>query len=131
MANRTAIAGSDRRAASRCGVGAMLMPFLILGAAGGAHDPLDGAVLCAAAAPRRPIATVKLDAEQMGNARTIVTVTAGRHLPVHAAVVVASTTAYTEVAACTTPARSRPTTTPKGCSSSGSRSTPKPSPTTR
>ena len=41
------------------------------------------------------IAGVALDAEQMGNARTIVAVVAGRHLPVYAAVV-AVTTAFTE-----------------------------------
>ena len=47
-------------------------------------------------APAQTIASVKLDAEQMGNAQTIVSVAAGRHLPAFAAVV-AVATAYTEV----------------------------------
>jgi len=77
------------------GIGAMLMPFLILGAAGGATTPPNGPVLCAGGGTARTIAGVRLDPEQLGNARTIVTVTADRHLPVYAAVV-AVTTSYTE-----------------------------------
>src|SRR6266516_3879272 len=74
------------------GIGAMLMPFLILGAAGRAAT---GAVLCAGGGTAQTIAAVKLDPEQLGNARTIVTVTADRHLPVYAAII-AVTTSYTE-----------------------------------
>ena len=74
------------------------------------------------------IGSVSLDAEQMGNAQTIVAVAAGRHLPVLAAVV-AVATAYTESRLHNQPPR--PTTTPRDCSSSASRSTPSPSPTTR
>jgi cell wall-associated NlpC family hydrolase len=75
--------------------GVMLMPFLILGAAGAGTTSLDGAMLCAGGGTGQSIAGVSLDAEQMGNARTIVTVTANRHLPVYAAVV-AVATSYTE-----------------------------------
>jgi cell wall-associated NlpC family hydrolase len=94
MANRTAIAGSIAVPIAM-GVGAMLMPFLILGAAGAGTTSPDGAVLCAGGGTGKTIGTVKLDAEQMGNAHTIVTVTADRHLPVYAAVV-SVTTSYTE-----------------------------------
>jgi len=94
MANRTAIAGSIGLPVA-LGVGAMLTPFLILGAAGAGTTSLDGAVLCAGGGAAQTIAGVRLDAEQMGNAHTIVTVTADRHLPVYAAVV-AVTTSYTE-----------------------------------
>lgn len=94
MANRTAILGSIGLPVA-LGVGAMLTPFLILGAAGAGTTSLDGAVLCAGGGTAQTIAGVKLDAEQMGNAHTIVTVTADRHLPVYAAVV-AVTTSYTE-----------------------------------
>jgi cell wall-associated NlpC family hydrolase len=75
--------------------GVMLMPFLILGAAGAGTTSLDGSVLCSGGGTGQSIAGVNLDAEQMGNAGTIVTVTADRHLPVYAAVV-AVDTSYTE-----------------------------------
>jgi len=94
MANRTVVAGSIALPVA-AGVGSMLMPFLILGAAGAGTTALDGAVLCAGGGTGQTIAGVKLDAEQMGNAHTIVTVAANRHLPVSAAVV-AVTTSYTE-----------------------------------
>jgi cell wall-associated NlpC family hydrolase len=94
MPNRTAILGSIGLPVA-LGVGAMLTPFLILGAAGAGTTSLDGAVLCAGGGTAQTIAGVRLDAEQMGNAHTIVTVTADRHLPVYAAVV-AVTTSYTE-----------------------------------
>jgi cell wall-associated NlpC family hydrolase len=94
MSNRTVVAGSIALPVA-AGVGAMLMPLLILGAAGAAMTSLDGAVLCAGGGTGQTIDNVKLDAEQMGNAHTIATVTAERHLPVYAAVV-AVTTSYTE-----------------------------------
>lgn len=94
MPNRTAILGSIGLPVA-LGVGAMLTPFLILGAAGAGTTSLDGAVLCAGGGTAQTITGVRLDAEQMGNAHTIVTVTADRHLPVYAAVV-AVTTSYTE-----------------------------------
>lgn len=94
MASRGTIAGAIGVPVA-LGVGAMLTPFLILGAAGAGTTSLDGAVLCAGGGTAQTIAGVRLDAEQMGNAHTIVTVTADRHLPVYAAVV-AVTTSYTE-----------------------------------
>ena len=91
----TAIAGSAA-VPILTGVLAMLIPFLILGAAGGAtpHPP-SGAVLCGAGGALQTINGVTLTAEQMANAQTIVAVTASRHLPSYAALV-ALTTAYTE-----------------------------------
>ncbi|HEY3713183.1 MAG TPA: NlpC/P60 family protein [Jatrophihabitantaceae bacterium] len=74
---------------------AVLMPFLMLGAAGGAATPPAGAVLCGAGGAQQNVNGVTLSAEQMANAQTIVTVTASRHLPSYAAIV-ALTTAYTE-----------------------------------
>src|SRR3954463_601953 len=50
---------------------------------------------CGAGGTGQPIGKVSLDADQMGHARTIVTVTASRQLPAHAAVI-ATATAYTE-----------------------------------
>src|SRR5664279_1286359 len=77
------------------GVAAMLLPFLILGAAGAGTTTLDGVLLCAGGGTAHTIGTIHLDAEQMGNAHTIITVTANRHLPAYAAIV-AVDTAYTE-----------------------------------
>jgi peptidoglycan DL-endopeptidase CwlO len=94
VASRAAIGGTIGMPLAM-GIGAMLMPFLILGAAGGAATPLTGPVLCGGGGTAQTIAGVRLDPEQLGNARTIVTVTADRHLPVYAAVV-AVTTSYTE-----------------------------------
>jgi cell wall-associated NlpC family hydrolase len=94
VTSRAAAAGSIGLPIA-AGVGAMLMPFLILGAAGGAATPLPGPVLCAGGGTAQTIAGTRLDAEQLGNAHTIITVTANRHLPVYAAVI-AVTTAYTE-----------------------------------
>ena len=74
---------------------AMLMPFLILGAAGGATPDPSGAVLCGAGGAQQTINGVRLTAEQLANAQAIVAVTASRHLPSYAALV-ALTTAYTE-----------------------------------
>jgi cell wall-associated NlpC family hydrolase len=77
------------------GVAAISIPLLILGAAGAATTSLDGAVLCAGGGTTQTIAGVRLDPEQLGNARTIVAVTASRRLPVYAAIV-AVDTSYTE-----------------------------------
>ncbi len=52
---------------------------------------------CAGGGTAQHIGAAELDAEQIGNAQSIVAVTAGRRLPVYAAVV-AVTTAYTESA---------------------------------
>ena len=71
----------------------VIFPFLILGAAAGASPPPAGQ--CGGAGTGATVAGVALDADQMGNAQTIVSVAAGRKLPVFAAVV-AVDTAYTE-----------------------------------
>src|SRR5689334_7541530 len=67
--------------------------LLVLGGAGANASP--SSAVCGAAGTGQTIAGVTLDAEQMGNASTIVSVVAGRHLPSFAADV-AVTTAYTE-----------------------------------
>jgi cell wall-associated NlpC family hydrolase len=74
-------------------LGAGAMVILVLGGAGANASP-DSAV-CGGAGTAQTFGPVHLDAEQMGNAHTIVSVTASRHLPVYAAVV-AVITAYTE-----------------------------------
>jgi NlpC/P60 family protein len=94
VTSRAAAAGSVGLPIA-AGVGAVLMPFLVLGAAGGAATPLPGPVLCGGGGTAQTIAGTRLDAEQLGNAHTIITVTANRHLPGYAAIV-AVTTAYTE-----------------------------------
>jgi hypothetical protein len=76
-------------------VGAVLMPFMILGAAGAGAAPVGGAVLCARGGAGQSFGAVRLDAEQMGHASTIVTETAKRQLSEYAAAV-AVTAAYTE-----------------------------------
>ena len=75
------------------GLFVVVVPFLILGAAAGASPPPSAD--CAGAGTGATVAGVALNAEQMGNAQTIVSVAAGRKLPVFAAVV-AVDTAYTE-----------------------------------
>jgi cell wall-associated NlpC family hydrolase len=94
MTNRTTLVGAIALPIAM-GVGAMLMPLLILGVAGAATTPVGGVVLCAGGGTAQTIAGVRLDPEQLGNARTIVIVAASRHLPVYAAVV-AVDTSYTE-----------------------------------
>src|SRR4051794_31852214 len=69
--------------------------LLVLGGAGASGSP--SAYICGGGGTGQTIAGVRLDAEQMGNARTIVSVVAGRRLPVFAADV-AVTTAYSESA---------------------------------
>jgi peptidoglycan DL-endopeptidase CwlO len=73
---------------------AMSTVLLVLGGAG-AQASTSSAV-CGGAGTGTTIGGVTLDAEQLGKAATIVAVTAGRELPVYAAVV-AVTTSYTEV----------------------------------
>lgn len=67
--------------------------ILIVGGAGANGATPSG--VCGGGGTAQTIADVDLDAEQMGHARTIVAVVAGRHLPVFAAVV-AEATAWTE-----------------------------------
>jgi cell wall-associated NlpC family hydrolase len=93
MTNRSSFAG--------IGLGLALLPLLasstVLLVLGGAGAQASAAsAVCGGAGTGTTISGTTLDAEQLGNAATIVTVTAGRHLSVYAAVV-AVTTSYTEV----------------------------------
>jgi cell wall-associated NlpC family hydrolase len=67
--------------------------LLVLLGGGAGAQPLPAG--CGAAGSATTIGAVTLDAEQLGNAQTIVTLTAGRHLPPYAAVI-AVATAYQE-----------------------------------
>src|SRR3954451_11402625 len=95
------MAGSDAaRTATTAVAGVLALPLLAMCAVllllGGTatNDPtLDPT--CGAGGTGQTIGAVSLDADQMGHARTIVTVTASRQLPVRAAVI-ATATAYTE-----------------------------------
>jgi len=71
-----------------------LSTVLVVLAGGGASAP-SSSVSCGGGGTAQTVGAVELDAEQMGHARTIVSVAAGRQLPAHAAVV-AVATAYTE-----------------------------------
>ena len=71
------------------GVTAMLLPFLVLGA--GATALPAGPVLCAGGGTGQTLAGIALSAEQMGNAQTITTVTAAKHLPAYAATIALAT----------------------------------------
>ena len=68
---------------------------LMVTAAGGANASPTSSI-CGGGGTAQTIGNVNLDAEQLGNARKIVSVAAGRHLPAFAAVV-AVATSYTEV----------------------------------
>ncbi len=74
---------------------AMSAVLMTLGGGGASASP--GSSVCGGGGTGQTINNVRLDAEQMGNAKTVVSVVAGRHLPVYAAEV-AVTTAYTESA---------------------------------
>jgi cell wall-associated NlpC family hydrolase len=93
MSDETSSAGNVLIAAALVPVLGMAVVMLILGAGAQASPPLTPG--CGGGGTAQTIGGVKLDAEQMGNARTIVSVTAGRHLPVYAAVITIAT-AYTE-----------------------------------
>lgn len=67
--------------------------LLVIGGAGANASPTSAN--CGGAGTGQTIANVKLDAEQMGNAQTIVSTTAARNLP-NTAAVIAVDTAYTE-----------------------------------
>lgn len=82
-------------------IGVAAMPFLAMASmmmviAGGGANTAPASSVCGGGGTAQTIGDVQLDAEQMGNARTIVSVAAGRHLPAFAAVV-AVATSYTEV----------------------------------
>ena len=67
--------------------------LMVIGGAGANASPTSAD--CGGAGTGQTIANVKLDAEQMGNAQTIVSTTAARNLP-NTAAVIAIDTAYTE-----------------------------------
>ena len=67
----------------------LLIALTLPGAAAG-PPPLD---LCGPGGTGRSVGAVRLDAEQMGNAQTVVSVTAGRGLPAYAATVALATVA--------------------------------------
>ena len=69
--------------------------LMVIGGAGANADPISAD--CGGAGTGQTIANVRLDAEQLGNAQTIVSTAAARNLPVYAAVV-AVAAAYTESA---------------------------------
>ena len=82
-------------------VGVAAIPFLAMASmmmviAGGGANAVPASSVCGGGGTAQTIGGVQLDAEQLGNARTIVSVAAGRHLPSFAAVV-AVATSYTEV----------------------------------
>jgi cell wall-associated NlpC family hydrolase len=86
---------------ARLALGVAALPFLamvsvmLVVAAGGANASPPSSV-CGGGGTAQIIGGVQLDAEQLGNARTIVSVTAGRRLPSFAAVI-AVATSYTEI----------------------------------
>jgi cell wall-associated NlpC family hydrolase len=67
--------------------------LMVLGGGGANASPTSA--VCGGGGTGQTVGNVRLDAEQMGNAQTIVAVVAGRHLPVYAAEVTVDT-AYTE-----------------------------------
>ncbi|MCW2527250.1 MAG: putative peptidase [Pseudonocardiales bacterium] len=73
------------------GIAAVLMVM-----AGGGANASPTSSVCGGGGTAQTISGIDLDAEQMADAQTIVSVTAGRHLPAYAAVV-AVATSYTEV----------------------------------
>lgn len=68
---------------------------VLLGIGGAGANASPTSADCGGAGTGQTIANVKLDAEQMGNAQTIVSTTAARNLP-NTAAVIAVDTAYTE-----------------------------------
>ncbi|MCU1613195.1 MAG: exported protein of unknown function [Frankiales bacterium] len=95
------MAGSDAaRMATPAVAGVLALPLLALCAVllllgGAASNDTTFDPTCGAGGTGQTVGRVSLDADQMGSARTIVTVTARRQLPVRAAVIAAAT-AYTE-----------------------------------
>src|SRR3954463_4056514 len=73
---------------------AMVSVMIVIAAGGANASPTSS--ICGGGGTAQTIGNVKLDAEQLGNARTIVSVVAGRHLPSFAAVI-AVATSYTEI----------------------------------
>ena len=91
---------SDNNGA-KMAIGVAALPLVAMSAmmmvmAGGGANASPTSSVCGGGGTAQTIGDVKLDAEQMGDAQTIVSVAAGRHLPSYAAVV-AVATSYTEV----------------------------------
>src|SRR3954452_18024548 len=95
------MAGADAgRPATTAFAGVLALPLLAVCAVplllgGAATDDTTVDPSCGPGGTGQTVGSVSLDADQMGHARTIVTVTADRQLPVRAAVI-ATATAYTE-----------------------------------
>jgi peptidoglycan DL-endopeptidase CwlO len=86
---------------AKVAIGVAALPLIAMSSvlmvmAGGGANASPSSSVCGGGGTAQTIGNVKLDAEQMGNAQTIVSVAAGRHLPSFAAVV-AVATSYTEV----------------------------------
>ena len=94
MSDQTGRAGSVALAVLSIPILGLASLLLILGGGAGATGSPYSRV-CGGGGTGQTLAGLDLDAEQMGHARTIVAVVAGRQLPVYAAVV-AEATAYTE-----------------------------------
>jgi cell wall-associated NlpC family hydrolase len=73
----------------------LAVALVVLVLAGGTAGGPTLAASCGGGGTAQTVGGVGLDAEQMGNARMVITVAAGRQLPAHAAVI-AVATAYTE-----------------------------------
>ncbi|MHA3700734.1 C40 family peptidase [Jatrophihabitans sp. YIM 134969] len=92
------MAAPDGGAAPKVGLSALavlVMSTVLIVVAGAGANASPSSNVCGGAGTGQTVGTIALDAEQLGNARTVVSVVAGRHLPVFAAVV-AVATAYTE-----------------------------------
>ncbi|MDT0262332.1 C40 family peptidase [Jatrophihabitans lederbergiae] len=73
----------------------LAMAAVLMAVAGAGASASPRSSVCGGGGTAQTVGNVNLDAEQMGNAQSIVSVVAGRHLPVFAAVVTEAT-AYTE-----------------------------------
>ena len=96
------VPGNDRGTSAGTAAAIGLLPVIAMMAAvvlvltgGGASGEAPPSDLCGGAGTAQTVGQVELDADQLGHAQTIVSVVAGRQLPVRAAVI-AITTAYTE-----------------------------------
>ncbi len=92
---------SQGSSGAKVAIGIAVLPLIAMSSvlmvmAGGGANASPTSSVCGGGGTAQTIGNVKLDAEQMGNAQTIVSVAAGRHLPSFAAVV-AVATSYTEV----------------------------------
>ena len=97
---------------AKVAIGVAALPLIAMSSvlmvmAGGGANASPSSSVCGGGGTAQTIGNVKLDAEQMGNAQTIVSVAAGRHLPSFAAVV-AVATSYTEVEPAQPAHRDRP-----------------------